>query len=304
MVRRTRSRRTRPKRATGQGIGAPSRASKTDPWKEVGKRVDVSYDVLGHPQQTRRPANEGKHYTVLAYTDWADQFIPTTVKWNHGEVDDLTDPVKSRLNREKAIKYAWGEPEKEAKPHVKYMFDRYGTPYYGIYDPMKDKYLHEDGSWTDPYPEKGAMYYTDNEDNAGLKLSSIKSEPEHQNKTVTRPYVVELYSNKDDGVYEVEVQAGSLADAEHKGLEILSKKYPRHGSDVVAYEKVNEMGQTIKPAKAQRRFDGKWYTEHTGAYTVKEANEKAEDIRKRGYYARVIPSGSGYTVYARKKGGI
>ena len=301
MVRRTRSRRTRPKRATGQGIGAPSRASKTDPWKEVGKRVDVSIDVLGHPQQPSRPAEEGKHYSVLAYTDWADQFIPTTVKWNHGEVDDLTNLAKSRMNLEKSYTHL---AKQRTKPHVKYMFDRNGTPYYGIYDPVKDKYLHEDGGWTDPYPEKGLMYYTDNEDNAGLKLRSITSETGQRVKPVERSYVVELYSSKDDGVYEVEVQAGSLADAEHKGREILSKKYPRHGSDVVAYEKSSKMSQTIKPAKAQIKIDGRTYLEHTGAYTVKEANEKAEDIRKRGYNARVIKTGPGYTVYARKKGGV
>jgi len=122
-----------------------------------------------------------------------------------------------------------------------------------------------------------------------------------QVKPVMRTYVVELYSSKDDGVYDVEVQAGSLADAEDKGREILGKKYPRHGSDIVAYEKKpSKMSQIIRPAKAQIKIGGKVYTEHTGAYTVIEAREKAADIRKRGYNARVIKTGEGYTVYAAK----
>lgn len=54
-------------------------------------------------------------------------------------------------------------------------------------------------------------------------------------------------------------------------------------------------------AKAQIKIGDRIYTEHTGAYTAKEAREKAEDIRKRGYNARVIKTGSGYTVYAAKK---
>jgi len=350
MVRRTRSKRSRPKRDKGTGgVRLPSR-SQFNPWAGVGKRVDVSYDVLGHPQQVSKPAEEGKHYTVLAYTDWADQFIPTVIKWNHGEVDDLTNLAKSQENRDHALKLAGAKakPKKakthyrcpdcgheqttaarrvrcshcgslnlerelpngryikadmSEKPQVKYLFDRNGTPYYGIYDPVKDKYLHEDGSWSDPYPEKGLLYYANNEDIAGLKLRTIKSETGQRVKPVERTYVVELYSSKDDGVYDVEVQAGSLADAEHKGREILGKKYPKHGSDITAYEKKpSKMSHIIKPAKAQIKIDGKVYVEHTGAYNKREAREKAADIRKRGYNARVIKTGPGYTVYAHKKG--
>jgi DNA-directed RNA polymerase subunit RPC12/RpoP len=306
--------------------------------------------VLGHPQQVSRPAEEGKHYTVLAYTDWADQFIPTVIQWNHGEVDDLSDMAKSKKNLEKSYlhlakqheapktKYrcpdcgheqttganrvkcshckslnllrelpggVYIKADMSEKPQVKYLFDRNDTPYYGIWDPVKDKYLHEDGSWTDPYPEKGLLYYANNEDIAGLKLRTITSETGQQVKPVMQSYIVELYSSKDDGVYEVEVQADSLADAEDKGREILSKKYPKHGSDIVAYEKKpSKMSQIIKPGKAQIKIGGKWFVEHTGAYTVKAAREKAADIRKRGYNARVIKTGEGYTVYAHKKGGV
>ena len=123
------------------------------------------------------------------------------------------------------------------KPQVKYLFDRNGTPYYGIWDPVKDKYLHEDGSWTDPYPEKGLMYYANNPDIAGLKLRTVESKSGQQVKPMMHSYVVELYSSKDDGIYEAEVKASSLADAEQKGREILLKKYPRHGSDIVAHKK-------------------------------------------------------------------
>jgi len=70
---------------------------------DINERVSTSYDVLGHPQQTSKPVEEGKHYTVLAYTDWADSFIPTVVKWSHGEVDSFTDPAKSRENRNRAL---------------------------------------------------------------------------------------------------------------------------------------------------------------------------------------------------------
>lgn len=70
---------------------------------DISERVSTSYDILGHPQQVSKPVEEGRHYKVLAYTDWADSFIPTVIEWNHGEVDDFTDPEKSRQNQAKAI---------------------------------------------------------------------------------------------------------------------------------------------------------------------------------------------------------
>lgn len=177
MVRRTKStKRSRPKRSKGsRGASLPSRSrTQTDPWAGVGKRVNTSYEVLGHPQSTYKPADEGVHYKVLAYTDWADQFIPTMIQWNHGEVDDLTDKDRSEMNRLKAVQHA-------------------------------------------------------------------------------------------------------------------------------NTKKTDKVKQVIKPGKARLRIDGRTYLEHTGAYTKREAQSKAEDIRKRGYYARVIKTGSGYTVYAAKK---
>ena len=70
---------------------------------EISKRVSTSYDIVGHPQQALKPVEEGRHYTVLAYTDWADSFIPTVIKWNHGEVDSFTDREKSRQSQQKAL---------------------------------------------------------------------------------------------------------------------------------------------------------------------------------------------------------
>jgi len=61
-----------------------------------------------------------------------------------------------------------------------------------------------------------------------------------------------------------------------------------------------KVNQTIKPGKAKIRIDGKVYVEHTGAYNKKEAQIKAADIRKRGYNARVVKTGEGFTVYAAK----
>lgn len=106
MSRRTRQRRTRPRRSQGSGVSPPSRSGSGDRWAEVGKRIDVSYDVLGHPQQAKKPVEEGEHYEVLAYTDWGDALVPTVVKWSHGAVDSFTDPAKSREYQRKALGHA------------------------------------------------------------------------------------------------------------------------------------------------------------------------------------------------------
>jgi len=163
MIRRTKTKRkTRPKNRKNNGTSV-NITRKPSRWQQVTNRVDTSYKVLGHPYQTTKPVNEGKHYTVLAYTDWADTFVPTLIKWNHGEIDNLTNLNKSRINQQKAIH------------------------------------------------------------------------------------------------------------------------------------------QVQQPAKAQRKIEGKWYTEHTGAYTKEEARYKAAQIRKQGYNARIIKTGNGYTVYAHQK---
>ena len=99
-------RRSRGTRRSGKGTGGvshPSRSKTQRFWDDVGERINVSYDVLGHPQQASRPVEESKHYTVLAYTDWADTMVPTVIQWNHGAVDSFTDPRKSQENQRKAL---------------------------------------------------------------------------------------------------------------------------------------------------------------------------------------------------------
>ena len=229
---RTRNKRTRKRRDKGAG-GASNRPSRTGETQrtDISQRVDASYNVLGHPQSANPPrAQEGTHYEVLAYTDWADRFIPTVIKWNHGEVDDLTDHQQSLKNKTKALAYEHKTKEKKlhakGKPYVKYMFDRHGETYYGIYDPEQEKWLHMDGDWSEPYPEEGRIYYDIKKDLADQKLQTVKT---------GKPYVVELWSNQDDAVYKVNVVANSLADAEAEGSLILRERYPGHGSDVTAY---------------------------------------------------------------------
>ena len=75
----------------------------------IGDRVTTSYDILGHPQSSYKSCIEGIHFEVLAYTDWADQFIPTTVKWITGIVDDFSDARESRFNALDANRLAFFE---------------------------------------------------------------------------------------------------------------------------------------------------------------------------------------------------
>lgn len=381
MSRRTRQRRSRPRRDKGGGIGAPSRSKTQSKWDEVGKRVNVSYDVLGHPYHRTKPVEEGKHYTVLAYTDWADTFVPTVIQWNHGEVDSFTNPGKSLLNQSRAIQHAkassmsqsirlpeskipelkeavqqmkkaakeekekYGKPgpmtlkdlryyqaelrkereksrrlkpdtrdrvkagdkvtanwfddsryykgvvkrdteglyietpngrgylkdahhvttsamsqsiklpgEKKARAEsgavkkpvrVKKMFERHGVPYYGIWNQEKQKWLHEDGSWTDPYPEKGLMWYAIKPEIAKQKLKEIKP-----------------------------------SDMSH------SIKLPIGGG-------------TLK-------VGSKEYVWRTGDRSYEAAQEKAEDLRSRGHKAVIrkeqVAGRPTYVVYARKEG--
>ncbi|MFH2111232.1 MAG: hypothetical protein ABIJ47_08250 [Candidatus Bathyarchaeota archaeon] len=126
-MRSNKPRRSRPRRSKGGGVSPPIRSkpqseldrlakhrgggsggesSQNSRWAEVGRRIDVSYDVLGHPYHRIKPVGEGKHYETLAYTDWCDTFVPTVVKWNHGAVDSFTDPAKSRENQRQALQYA------------------------------------------------------------------------------------------------------------------------------------------------------------------------------------------------------
>lgn len=67
-------------------------------------RVKVAKEVGFHPLIA--PATtvvEGTHYKVLAYTDWADMFVPTVVEWANGETDRLTSREATLRNRDEAI---------------------------------------------------------------------------------------------------------------------------------------------------------------------------------------------------------
>jgi len=76
-------------------------------WDEVGDRVHNARTVIGSPfWKGDYPVKEGKHYTVLSYTDWADEFVPTVIEWklkSGNVVDDFTDIDQSKKNAEMAL---------------------------------------------------------------------------------------------------------------------------------------------------------------------------------------------------------
>ena len=276
MVRRTRSRRPRERRDKGVGgISAPSRSRRqSNPWEGVGNRVRTSYEVLGHPQSTIKPAREGVHYKVLAYTDWGDQFIPTVIQWNHGEVDDLTDLGKSRKNLEKARKHLGGLAD----------------------DVVKQR-------------EKQGL-------NQSIKIKP--SENLSDNELKTRILFYHRFGNQFDYRLETDSWGGYAAEwenrfrynrlynADNETKRVIDKYIEGKSREELekTYDQIMKKRQRSKikaPAKAQIRIDGRTYLEHTGAYNKAEAKRKAAEIRSRGYYARVVKTGSGYTVYAAKK---
>ena len=278
MVRRSRgNNRTRKRRDRGSGgAGLPSRSKSQTDWDEVGKRVDTSYKVLGHPQQVTRPAMEGKHYTVLAYTDWADQFIPTVIKWNHGAIDNLTNLSKSRKNLEKSYQYL-AEQKIEAakkktvskpKAQVKSM-DEINS----FYDEVRRR---QDKA---PMDTRDTEYQVNN----GL-LAALRWLQEGRTRQEIQDYYDKVQRIQD----KLPANATGTEWNTNNGL-LVALQWAKEGEK--------------PPAKTQIRIGDRVYTEHTGAYTAAEAREKAADIRKRGYYARVIKTGSGYTVYAAKKKG-
>ena len=71
------------------------RKSKMD---KVGDRVHLSREVLGSHYYRTRHFEEGKDFSTLAFTDWADDFVPTVIKWEHGAVDSFDNKVKTLKN--------------------------------------------------------------------------------------------------------------------------------------------------------------------------------------------------------------
>lgn len=68
------------------------------------KRIELAQRLFG--SNVREPTQihlvnkglkfiEGVDYKVLSYTDWGDEFYPTTVKWSSGEVDSLKNIKKT-----------------------------------------------------------------------------------------------------------------------------------------------------------------------------------------------------------------
>lgn len=72
--------------------------------QEIVERCSLAREVL-------QDVIEGEHYTVLAYTDFADTFVPTIVRWKNGAVDDFTNRFFSMMN--KAESKAWPEGKSE-----------------------------------------------------------------------------------------------------------------------------------------------------------------------------------------------
>jgi hypothetical protein len=68
---------------------------------DLGERVGNFFKVM---YRGSRKMEEGKDYTTLAYSDWADMFIPTVIKWKNGKVDDFRDLDESLHNRESVKK--------------------------------------------------------------------------------------------------------------------------------------------------------------------------------------------------------
>ena len=81
------------------------RADAISPEKNIIYRWRNADEILQlHQGQAVGELEEGKHFTTLAYSDLADTFVPTIVKWNHGAVDDFTNRERSQRNQVKALK--------------------------------------------------------------------------------------------------------------------------------------------------------------------------------------------------------
>lgn len=74
--------------------------------QEVYDRAKTSMQVIGNPkpgEPGKDGVTEGEHYDVLAYTDYADMFIPTVVHWQNGETDSFEDLETSEKNKQESL---------------------------------------------------------------------------------------------------------------------------------------------------------------------------------------------------------
>lgn len=67
---------------------------------DMADRISVAKRLGMHPHLTGDAEfsglTEGKHYEVVAYTDWSDYFVPTLVQWQHtNHADDLSEREQS-----------------------------------------------------------------------------------------------------------------------------------------------------------------------------------------------------------------
>ena len=63
-------------------------------WDYTGARVRRAREALAGKR-------EGVDYIVLAYTDWADEFVPTIVQWKTGPKAGQTDSFSEGLGKPK-----------------------------------------------------------------------------------------------------------------------------------------------------------------------------------------------------------
>jgi hypothetical protein len=90
-------------------ISPMSSSSKRVKEVSISQRIDNMSDVIGFGdaghKYTPSPYNvdEGVHYTCLAYTDWADTFVATVVKWKNGKVDSFDNLEESIKNAQESI---------------------------------------------------------------------------------------------------------------------------------------------------------------------------------------------------------
>lgn len=75
---------------------------------KVGDRVHNARAVIGSQfSKGDYPVKEGKHFTVLAYTDWCDEFVPTVVAWKMKDgttiPDDFSNLDQSKKNAEMTL---------------------------------------------------------------------------------------------------------------------------------------------------------------------------------------------------------
>lgn len=70
---------------------------------DMADRVSVAKEIGLHPQLGPWDITEGEHYEVIAYTDWADMFVPTIIEWADGTQDDLTDARQTRQHKQRIL---------------------------------------------------------------------------------------------------------------------------------------------------------------------------------------------------------